>query len=76
MSDKRLRARARAVVTIEVDLDGAWGENCDLAQVYKQAEDELRNKLENWRSSKYEPSFVQYRLIGEPKITAILVEDK
>ena len=35
--DGRIQARAVVVVTMEVAVGGAWGADCTVAQVYRQA---------------------------------------
>lgn len=65
---------ARAIVTIEVSGIGTWGPKCDLAQVYKQAAESavhaIRQALIESKSDK------RFEIIGEPKITAVLVTER
>jgi hypothetical protein len=71
----KLTTKARVLVTLEIDLDGTWGQDCKTEQVYKQAGDEVRGKISSWRTSQYDKTpTVHARIIGEPKITAILQE--
>lgn len=65
--------RARVQVTLEVECHSAWGGDCNLNQVRRQATDEAiglvtqNRKLEMTR---------QVTIIGDPKVTAVLVESE
>lgn len=41
---------ARVRVTLEINVPGAWGDDCQLSQVYKQAADEAINILRGYFS--------------------------
>jgi phage baseplate assembly protein W len=67
----RRTASARVTLTIEVSV-GAWGDKCELAQVYQQAEVEARHHVETaFRKEK------RARIVGRAKVEAIIttVED-
>jgi hypothetical protein len=63
----RRYASARVTFTIEVNVRSSWGEKCDLAQVYKQGEDEARGYLHRAFSDQR-----HVRIIGDPKVEAII----
>lgn len=65
--DDKVTATARVTMTIEVDTDGgAWGHDCTVAQVYKQALDGVRNRMEVlFRRER------GIRIQGEMKVTMI-----
>lgn len=68
--------RVHATVRIEIELvESAWGGDCPLEQVYKQARDGALGRI--GRLSRGEiagPSDI--RIIGEPIVTAVLVPEK
>lgn len=45
MSESKVRASASVQVTVEVQADGAWGSDCTLAQVHKQAKEDIEGQL-------------------------------
>lgn len=63
----KIRATARVQVTVEVDAD-AWGEDCSIGQLYKQAAESGVTKLHNML--KEQP----YRIIGSPKVIGVITE--
>uniref|UniRef100_A0A6H1ZY58 Uncharacterized protein n=1 Tax=viral metagenome TaxID=1070528 RepID=A0A6H1ZY58_9ZZZZ len=69
--DRIASSRARVEMTIEFELNGgSWGSDCKIDQVFNQATSDalhtIRKKMEG----------ISIRIIGEPKITAIMVENK
>jgi hypothetical protein len=63
----------QATVRIEVELtESAWGGDGDLAQVYKQAKEGALSKLQSALSAGGGRSV---RIIGTPKVTAVLVPE-
>jgi hypothetical protein len=40
-----MRTTARVTLTIEIEADGCWGENCQLKQIFEQAEESALGKL-------------------------------
>ncbi len=63
-------AHARATLTIEMRNLGSWGHDCPLEQIFKQASKSAEDRIRNT----FKPTDVQ--IIGDIKITAIMVEDK
>lgn len=66
-----ITAGARATITIEVSHLGGWGEECQIAQVYKQAAEGARGKIGNLIHS-----HPDIKIIGEVNVTAIFTETK
>jgi hypothetical protein len=62
---RNISAVARVLVTIKVSCRSVWGADCNLDQVYKQAEEEA---LEIVRSD------TRLQLYGKPKVKAILFD--
>jgi hypothetical protein len=69
MPVKRYSAHARVTLTVEVAVGSGWGEKCDLAQIYRQAEDEARRHLEHCFHKDS-----RARIVGRAKIDAIIAE--
>ena len=63
---KKLVATARVRVVLELQV-GSWGDDCPMAQVYRQAAD---SALEQVRAGRLQAA----RVLGEPEVVAILAE--
>lgn len=60
-------AHAKVTVMIEVAIDGgAWGKDCTVAQVHKQAMDGVRNRLDRLHKDNRDIT-----IIGEMKVHMI-----
>lgn len=67
-----MSAHARIQVTLEIDAGGgSWDSSCSVAEVFEQGK---RAALENLRRA-LESSRVSARVLGEPKVLAIITED-
>lgn len=66
-----LSVRARVTLTIEMDGGSTWGADCGLEQIHNQAKEHVLDKLHNKHQSK---DFVDFNIVGDPKVVAILVE--
>jgi hypothetical protein len=64
-----LSAGAKVTVTVEVTVGSSWGEKCDLAQVYCQAEREALDTLTSLLSRSERCSI---KVVGKPRIDAII----
>ncbi len=67
-----MKASARIQVTLDVPVKSSWGDGTDIAQIRKQAIEDGLNRLQdllNERASGF------IRVVGEPKVTIVLVED-
>lgn len=69
----KVSATARVSLTIEISVGDSWGEDCKMDQVYRQAADSAIGRLQRIVS---DAKVVHggIRVIGEPKVTAILTE--
>lgn len=65
----RKTATARVTLTVEIDVRSTWGDGCDIAQVYRQAEDQARGYLRNAFEKEK-----RARVSGKPKIVAVISE--
>lgn len=82
--NKKVRATARVQLTIEIDGEGGvWGAECSLDQVHKQAREgaigalnRVVSRAGNPEAEKQPLARIAIRIIGEPKVTAILVEEE
>lgn len=76
MTEAKASARARIQVTVELDIGGGgWSGNCPINQLYSQARRQALEDLERL-TGLARSAGVGLRVINEPKVTAILVEDK
>ncbi len=64
---KRVMARARVQVTVEIDGGGPWGTDCTMEQVHRQAAETAVNFLNSM-------PYGTVRIIGEPRVIAVLAE--
>lgn len=62
-------AKAKVTLTVEIDVGSTWGCDCQLSQLYKQAEDEARNIVKNNIGR-------VAVIIGTPTIEAIITSRK
>lgn len=65
----KVRAGARVTVTLEISNVGARGLDCGLDQIFKQAAESAIGRLRNGIGQ------CNWRLIGEPKVVAVMVDD-
>jgi hypothetical protein len=72
--DRKFGARARVQLTLDIFVDDRWGADCDLAQIYKQAEESARGLLR--RKLEQEMNRGALSIVGDLKITAILTEEQ
>lgn len=69
--DKRTTASARLEVVIDIPASGSWGSDCSLDQIYRQASEETRIHLSNILYKEFGSTA---KIIGEPKIRAVITE--
>lgn len=69
--EKRIQAKARVQMTVEVDAGAPWGAECTIEQMYKQAADSARTNLINALKP---GEHGRVSIVGEPKIIGILTE--
>ena len=65
------RGSAVVEVTVEIRLPDKWGSDCQIAQLFSQAEEGARQKV--IRMIGIDPN-VSIR--GKPKVTAVLIEEE
>lgn len=65
-----MSTKARVTLTIEMDVRTLWGDACRLDQVYRQAAEEALGTLDTITKG------ISLRVIGAPKIEAIIVQEK
>lgn len=56
-------------MTLEIPAEGCWGSDCNISQVYDQATQDILRLLQ------CEAPRRGWKLIGEPKVVAIMVEE-
>ncbi len=69
----QITARATVQVTIEVHT-AAWGNDCTIGQLYKQASEDAINQVRNLRHYHGGELREPVRIVGEPKVTGVLTE--
>lgn len=81
MSGIGTQARARVTVTVEIDVDGVWGADCSLSQVHRQARESAIDTLskvfdlgQHTVPSDALRTRARARLVGAPKVEAVIVE--
>lgn len=67
----KITAKARVQVTVEVE-ESAWGGDCPISQLYKQASEGAVAKVRKIITDANAHSSA--RVIGEPKVTGIITE--
>ena len=65
-------AHACVTLTVEVSIGSSWEDDCPLSQIHKQALQEAQEKLK--RLFEKERGNGNLRLVGEAKVTVIIVE--
>lgn len=65
----KVTAGARVTATVEIDQVGAWGRECGLDQVFKQAAEEAIGRLRKALGP------TNWRVVGNPRVRAIMVDD-
>lgn len=63
------KAHAKVTLTIELPIESSWGGDCRLDQVRHQAKDAALNQVRKWTND------LGVKLIGDPKVAAIVVEE-
>lgn len=81
MSGTQARARVTVTVTVEFDVAGVWGSDCSLSQVHEQARESAINTLSkvfdlgaHTVPSDALRTRARARLVGAPKVEAVIVE--
>lgn len=72
MAEKRVRAAARVTLTIEMAVPDVWGSDCRIAQVQQQAKASALGIIDRIQKGGH----VDYKIVGEPIVRAILIEDE
>ena len=70
MSRGKIQSSARIQLTVEVPAGSTWGEDCNLAQVFKQSRDAAHEALKRALEGD------QIKIIGQPVIIAVMAESK
>lgn len=60
-------AYAKVTVEVEVPISSSWGNDCTMGQIYKQAADEARNRMNKICTQN------GLRVVGDFKVTAVAV---
>lgn len=71
--DKKIKATAKVQVTIQVN-SSAWGEDCPIGQLYRQAAEDAINQVVNLRHYRSGECGQPVIIVGEPKVIGIITE--
>lgn len=69
-----LTVTARVRLVLDIPCQSTWGPDCDFEQVKKQAVEEAVSSLTNEFTSQHTKH--SWRLVGEPRVTAVLVSEE
>lgn len=72
---KRVSATARVRLTLEIPSGGAWGADCDMAQIHKQAVEGVLGRLQRADRDLAMLLATGHAQILDSKVTAILVTE-
>lgn len=75
---KKVSASAKVRMVVEVHGLGSWGEECQLAQIHKQAKEAAVSRLKRETKSDAEAAVLgrSFTIIGEPEVIAIFTEEE
>ena len=68
----RIKATARVRLTIDIPLTDTWGSDCAIDQIQKQAKEGALGMIRNSQFHELKLATI----IGEPVVTAVLVEEQ
>lgn len=75
---KRTQTRARVTLTVEIDLSQPWGPDATMGDVFKRATQDaigaVRRGLSIHHMTTGSDAKTPARIIGDPKVVAILVD--
>jgi hypothetical protein len=63
---------ARVTITLEIPVASVWGPTCNMKQISEQAITDVKGMLRNSKNS----MMYGARIIGDPKVTAILATEE
>lgn len=66
----KMHAKARIQITVEIEAASPWGEECSIGQLHTQAANEAKAFL----MGKLATVIPGARIIGEPKVIAVIME--
>lgn len=68
---QKVQASARVTLTVEISVDDTWGNDCRVDQIQRQAAESALGIL---RRMKEPHRMSPFKIIGDPKVTMILVD--
>lgn len=67
-----MSASARVTVTLEITVPDSWGDDCTVAQIYRQAEESARASI----AHALRASQVKAKVIGTPEVTTVITKKR
>lgn len=77
MADRNTTVKAIVTLTVEIHLPDAWGGDCAMSQVSKQARRAAAERIELVRAKDGVGLVRDYsvRIVGDPVVKAVIVEE-
>lgn len=69
-----MKAKLTMSVTLQIDVEGAWNNDCKLEQIRAQALDQARNTLSKMMSSTNAAS-ITVKIVGSPAFESVTLSD-
>ena len=77
--ENKVKATARAVVHLEIELKDQWGHDCGVDQIHKQGREKAKDIVVSMIASARRNADIlsagRILILGEPEVTAVLVEE-
>lgn len=70
---KQRTATAVVTLTLEIKVDGSWGDNCTIGQINDQASQEAIGFIRQNCQAKVVRD--RLKIVGTPKVKSVMVED-
>lgn len=70
---KQVEAKATVTLTLEINVGSRWGDTCAVSQLHDQATSEALGMIRNLSPESAAEFVRRIRIVGEPKVSAILV---
>lgn len=63
--------KAKVTVVLEIEVDDRWGGDCNIDQVYRQAEQSAIGMVRRWRDSMTPAAKQKVQIVGTPTVEAL-----
>ena len=76
MNEKKVTARAKVQLTVEIETGGLYGEDWTTGSIYKQSETEAKRILIRRLTESHSLDEAKIHIIGEPVVSTIILEKR